>query len=546
LPRTSALARHAWPITLGAFEPVGGLVINQPSSDPSAQRELFDILERVIVAARDAYGARTLGQLLGHDLHAVATALGVADVLDVMDLRFVTQRPGACDELAAGIEELLGKISSKDRVVLRGRIAGDPMRTLDDVGRELGVTRERVRQRQRRLEGSLEKTVGRTLGLAAALLRLRLGPVISDEHFEPTIRHAFTDQGEATDLAVHIAMRHLDYTEVNGIRLAETSLGVVDILRVAAEGSADRVGLIDQEALKLELPSEEWRPYWPLLVRACGFYEVLGQLALRDTSKARVKAAVIRIGQPATREEIAKEAGMDPAKVGSQLSAIPSIARADMRRWGLVDWIEDVYEGIPAEIIQRIDEDGGATTMSRLIDELPRLFGVSESSVRAYVATPQFVHKGGYVSLADPSTIALRSLEDAVHGHDADGFPYWEFEVEQRHFDGYSVLGFPPEVARELGCEANGSERIPLTTPADCQPVSVVWRLSSTTGASLGYLAEPLQRIGAKPGDRVRVVVLGPRAAALTLPTRGSHNREDGGDRASEILAKMLDRKRAL
>ena len=46
--------------------------------------------------------------------------------------------------------------------------------------------------------------------------------------------------------------------------------------------------------------------------------------------------------------------------------------RADKNRWGLAEWIDDEYEGIAAEIVQRIEEDGGATRLERLIDELPK------------------------------------------------------------------------------------------------------------------------------------------------------------------------------
>ena len=73
------------------------------------------------------------------------------------------------------------------------------------------------------------------------------------------------------------------------------------------------------------------------------------------------------------------------------LSSVPGIARASKTKWGIEDWIEDEYEGIAAEIKQRIEEDGGSTTLARLIRELPELFEVKESSVRAIVAAPQFI-----------------------------------------------------------------------------------------------------------------------------------------------------------
>ena len=122
---------------------------------------------------------------------------------------------------------------------------------------------------------------------------------------------------------------------------------------------------------------------------------------------------------------------------------IPGVARADRDRWGLVEWIDDKYEGIAAEIIQRIEEGGGATKLNRLLDELPRLFGVSKISVRAYVSTSQFVVRDGYVSVADVSSIVFRDLNDVIDGRDAAGNPYWTFVVEDRYFDGYSLTNLP-------------------------------------------------------------------------------------------------------
>ena len=50
--------------------------------------------------------------------------------------------------LAAQIEEVLKDLSPKEQKILRMRfgLAGEMMHTLEEVGREFGVTRERIRQ----------------------------------------------------------------------------------------------------------------------------------------------------------------------------------------------------------------------------------------------------------------------------------------------------------------------------------------------------------------------------------------------------------------
>ena len=86
-----------------------------------------------------------------------------------------------------------------------------------------------------------------------------------------------------------------------------------------------------------------------------------------------MKAALLHIGSPANKAEIAEQSGLTERQVGAALSQIESVARADKTRWGLREWIDDIYEGIPAEIVQRINEDGGSTRLNRLLEELPRM-----------------------------------------------------------------------------------------------------------------------------------------------------------------------------
>ena len=96
--------------------------------------------------------------------------------------------------------------------------------------------------------------------------------------------------------------------------------------------------------------------------------------------------------------------GLPVPQIGSYLSSFPNVVRADKARWGLAEWIDDEYEGIEAEIIQRIDEGGGVTSTKRLLDELPRKFGVTTGSVNAYLQSPKFTVERGHVTLATAPT----------------------------------------------------------------------------------------------------------------------------------------------
>ena len=422
------------------------------------------------------------------------------------------------DSVRHKIRSVLASVSHTERLIIEHRLFLNN-KTLDELGQLSGLSRERIRQLEKKLSQDqiIEESIGVEINMIANNLTRQIGPVVSAIELDNWITSTFYDK-DVDDLESRLARcalkKLLNYECVSGIYIDNAAVKIVKRLKKAAVRLADDVGLIDKEALRNYLPSR-WDKFFSALIDCCELHQVSGQLALRDTSKAKVKAALLEIGRAATKEEIASIAGLDSGRISGQLSSITSIARADKTRWGLTEWIDDIYEGIPAEIVQRIKEDGGATTLERLVEELPRLFGVSESSVKAYIDTPQFKLQDGYVSIADYSTLTLRDLNDVIHGRTTNGHPYWTFLVEDRYFDGYSLVGFPAELARELGCRPNDSTQVHVTKPKGCKDLSINWRLASLSGASLGYLSDPLERLGATSGDLVRMIIKNPKGVEL-------------------------------
>ena len=520
----------------------------EPALETSAWSGAIDLFEVLLAAASEFHGASTVGEAFRLDLPKLATAIGIAPALESLPIRDLTNRRIA-RTVSKRLASMLESMSSTQKLILERRLFASSPHTLQELAAQIGVTRERVRQIEVKVLGTVAAASGSEITIITALLSEKLGPVVAAAEFERSIADVFND-GPLTDPEIDLARRilrsRLNYSCVDGICLDEAATDIVATLRDAAREVADDVGLIDEEALRDHLPSAEWNGFIPQLIERCEFHRIGGRLALRDTAKARVKAALLKIGRASTRDEIATMSEIDHDRVGSLLSVIPTVVKADKTRWAFADWIDDVYEGIPAEIIQRINEDGGATPLERLLEELPRLFGVSESSVQAYVRTPQFRLHDDYVSLADDSLITLRNLDDIIDGRDAFGNPYWTFLVETRYLDGYSLLGLPPELARELGCEPNGKTLAIVTCPAGSGELSVVWRLASTTGASLGHLADPLQRLGVSVGDNVCMVIKGPGVVALRRESTTVSVEESSDTSADSLIERMKNRRRLI
>jgi RNA polymerase sigma-32 factor len=144
--------------------------------------------ERLTQARGEPPDSGTLARALGvttEDVDELATALSARDLpygVVVDDGRAFEVSDGAASpeanvleseeriELAQRMERVLGQLSPRDRHVLEQRCLTDC--TLGDLGRELGISRERVRQLERRARAEVRKaaTQRETTHSASAVL----------------------------------------------------------------------------------------------------------------------------------------------------------------------------------------------------------------------------------------------------------------------------------------------------------------------------------------------------------------------------------------
>ena len=505
------------------------------------------LLSPLLASAAELHGARTLADALNPEVMRLAGRLGVAGTIGAIRIDHVAKgTPGLVSATLARLTLILDAASETECVVIEHRLLRTPPLTLEAVGSQVGVTRERIRQVQAVIENKIHAALSTGLQAVAATLKEPLGHMVPQSELDDRIEELLpVDDELATRLLRKALLDHMGFTLDSSVYLDEWAMEQFEHVRDSIRGLADDVGLVDEQRLVASLPSEEWRRFWPLLRERCGLHDLFGSLSIRDSGKARAKAALISIGRPATREEIARMCGFGGSKTGSHLSVIPSVVKTDKDRWGLKDWVDDEYDGIVGEIIQRIEEDGGATSTKKLLTDLPGRFGVNPVSVRTYMQTPKFVIRDGWISLANTSSISLRDLDDVIDGRDPGGAPYWTFAVEDRFFEGYSLTGVPPEFAKALGCAPDAGERVRIDNLPECLELSIRWPLASTTGASLGHLAEPLNRLGVEPRQRVRVTIRGPRLVELSADD-GNAEVVFGTSEADAILERIMRRRRVL
>ncbi|MDE0348820.1 MAG: hypothetical protein OXM56_03840 [Gammaproteobacteria bacterium] len=503
-------------------------------------------LKSVLATAADVIGTPTLADALRPEMMRLARRMGLDSALRSVGLHeAMLGVPSLPALIARRLRETLNALDERQSAVIQTRLAQVPPATLENVGLQLGVTRERVRQIQVKLQPRIEAALGQELRVVASTLQERLDPLTPADELERQIDRIIPDASEtAATLFRNAVIRAMGLTLNGELYTTDRAEQVVRDVRLHARDLADDVGLVQEQDLIAVLPDDKWLRFWPWLRRRSGLHSFYGSLALRDSAKARAKAALLSLERPSTRDEIGAVCGQDPNRVGANLSNIPSVAKADRDRWGLRDWIDDEYDGIVGEIVQRIEEDGGVTTTERLLREIPTKFNVSPQSVRAYMYSARFDIRNGSIRLANPASIRLRDLGDVIDGRDEDGAPYWTFVVDDRYFQGYSVVGVPPEFAKALGCEPDSGVDVEIQNLSDCRALSLNWRLASLTGASLGCLAKPLRLLGLQPGDRVRVTIASSRAVVLGLHDGGSQR--TASSEADATLERILRRRRAI
>ena len=407
-------------------------------------------------------------------------------------------------------------MSPVQRTVVGCRRLEEPQPTFADIGKRLGVTRARAQYlhslAQRRVRGA----AGAEAPFAATVLKSRLGHVVADDAMRERLDEVLGRDGGLTGhLLRQELLQRMGYVLKRGLHLDGEARELIGTLRAHARDHADDAGLVDESELMALLPGPAWREDVQVLLGQAGLHRVHGRIAVRRIVKAIVKAALLSIGKPATRDAIAGVCGLTGIQTTSVLCSLPSVVRATKDRWALNDWVAGAYMGIPKEIMRRIREDGGATTIERVLTEIPARFGVTAKSVRTYVQTPRFLVRNGRVSLADERSVKLRPLDEAAHGRDPDGAPYWTFRVHERYLQGFSVMGLPPEFAKLLGCEPQRGILVRIHNLPECRELSVHWRLASNSGASVGHIADALRALGIGPGDYARITLKGPGVVEL-------------------------------
>lgn len=451
----------------------------------------------------------TIAQLQGAAAAAASTDIGV---IHGGNPTGITISQLAC-ELGVGFpldlfDEHVDALDSRDRDILKSRTYTlDSPEVLGAIAKRWNISRERIRQREVQLREKFENTFADKLArIGSPLLKKHTETILRTKYLHTKALSLSDGQKWQVTAAAAILETLGPWQSLDGWAIHHTLEGRFNCLRQDLEDVADSFGCLSDDGVDQVLDGlfDKKIDREAFLLEVVGLGKTLGVWTIKDTLRCKVVAALRYLRRPSTKEEIADLLLLPHANVSSTLGTIKGVVRADKCRWGFEDSVEDSYDGIFGEIKQRIDNNGGVFPVNVIVRELPSRFGVSESSVRAYLSSDAFVIEEGLVRNADDGEYTQKSPKSctgSVRIEDKWGQRLILFE---RHFVGYS-LAVSFDIAFANGIRPNDDLVLPIT--GHNHEVSVIWRQHSLSRTiDVGRVSDFLESSGYSIGDEIVVI----------------------------------------
>jgi hypothetical protein len=414
--------------------------------------------------------------------------------------------PPMAPEIA--VLQWLREFSPRQHEVIRARICESTL-TLEELGQQLGVTRERIRQIESKLEkklgGFARGPFGEPVRLLAERFRRDLGAAFPRSIWQAysaascTALDAIADRELVARFALWVAG---PYEQSDTWLTSDCSLGAKT--KNSLKRRTDLRGSIPLEAARAALSELDLREthheQWLCDHR---YFEMDGDWFPRLSNiPDRVEQILRYRGEPVTAEVLAPLVDCESERSlrarlleDRRFKRISRQAHFALRTWEQYD----EYSGIAEEIAEEIARQGGAAKPAHLIDAVSSRYKVKRASVKAYLSAPMFSRTAeGLVRLRGKHERQNVQADPRVCSglYSVDNKWILRVEVTADTLRG-SGRPLPAAVAVLLGCQPG--ERKVFRSPAD--EIVVSWPPSSASGPNLGSLKPDTDALGGKLGD---------------------------------------------
>ncbi len=463
------------------------------------ERSVLDLLERLAdltpgdaaassvsdVTLRELYGP--LGSLLAwgrreRGIGNVGDLLTINPSQDPMPSRVRQEWQRLASQPIAGgteldvcdlVEGLLSTFDERELQILRLRVwgrGGGP--TLEAIGEDAGLTRERVRQLQVRCSRELrDRLNGPRLAPIvdrAEELQLRLGMYVrlDSERYAAALSWALRDISPdlLSDAELLFSWLAGPYTEHGGWAVSGGGTPIKQI-RAQLEEVAGDDGFLSEADLRTELGRfsihDDQHSAW---MESFGRFQRLDDgwfCGGQNVIDAAVRLLRLR-GRPMSAEEILEDLDRDASlrSVRQRLFEDDRVHRVTKSRFALREWAMDEYTSVAQEMVEEIERSGGSVPIDELVQRLAVRHDISPASVRMYAGRPMFrVDAAGVISVRDEGSYEVGSDLAATPGcyEIAPGVASWRVRVDGEILRG-SGRRVPEPLAGWLGLRP-GSQR---------------------------------------------------------------------------------------
>lgn len=410
-------------------------------------------------------------------------------------------------DLAKLLDELLSQYDDRAQLILRSRFFADDEVTLEALGAELGVTRERVRQIESRARSQLGNTLdpGGSLAVVGSAIRDGIG----------TIRQLSDLLDEFPSLAaeVHLAQKPTwrvidriddDYEIVDGWCCSPSLSAVAELTFARLEELADEHGLVDPTFNPAWFPDAEYASVPSELAEAWADYlgipRYRGILLTRSSGLTDWAIAILAVERrPMTMEELQAEIPLERS-VNSLRNALGSdarIVRVDRSKWALAEWDLQEYLGIRELIRAELQRAGGSASVEQIVTRISGSYDVNAGSVRTYASSAPFVINDGMVAEVAVSqhTRGRKSVASTKHLYVQDEGLALRVRVNKDHLRG---SGFPLPVALVNAFDLEPGSTVEFSTARG--PILMRW---SGLQPSMSSIRQFLVELDCSIGDDV-------------------------------------------
>ncbi|MEV0156006.1 sigma factor-like helix-turn-helix DNA-binding protein [Micromonospora sp. NPDC050686] len=377
------------------------------------------------------------------------------------------------------LEREITALDGRAQEILARRFFADAPETLDELGRAMGVTRERVRQIEAKARANMVEALqpSKPLELIGAAARELIGTVLPLN----SLLDLLPALARTVDSVQQPAWRVLDRLDdayeiedgwcVSPTMVAAQTTTQTRLLELANPHGVVR--LIDIDELNPNVPADSQQDALVAWLRHCG-YTVDGEHVLTRTQSVGDWAGAILsiVGSPMSSQELLDRFAVRRS-VGSLRNAMSideRFERVDRDRWALAEWGFASYTGIRALVREEVARAGGQVPMETLIERITGTYSVTANSVVAYASAAPFESRNGIVRLAGSDPSIRKTPERTRRLYRRGSRWLYRIRVTKDHLRGSGSVA-PMAIASILGLQF-GQTRL-LETPLG--PQSINW-----------------------------------------------------------------------